>query len=245
MAEELLERLSFILKHFSKALLISPANDIYTAALLRGGGVDSIEALSPPVGDQLSLTENHYDAIFNILDLQCVNDVPGQLAQMARALKPDGILMVAFFAGDTLSELRQSWLHAESEVSGGASPRVAPMIGVRELGGLMQRAKLAQPIADMENLTLRYADVFALMREIKSFGYANPLEGRSAKPVSKRMLSAMAEHYHNNFADKDGRIRATIDIAWATAWSPHESQQQPLKPGSAKMNLADALKSQS
>ena len=119
-AEELLERLSFILKHFSKALLISPANDIYTAALLRGGGVDTIEALSPPVGDQLSLTENHYDAIFNILDLQCVNDVPGQLAQMARALKPDGILMVAFFAGDTLSELRQSWLHAESEEIGRA-----------------------------------------------------------------------------------------------------------------------------
>jgi SAM-dependent methyltransferase len=242
-AAELGERLSLIMKRFPKALLVSQAPSVIVDTLKLSGKVDDVKTAKPFTTDHLTLPENQYDAAFSLLDLHCVNDVPGHLTQLGRSLKPDGLLLVAFFAGDTLRELRESWLHAELEITGGVTPRVAPMIGVRELGGLMQRAGLALPVADMDKTTLRYADVFALMREIKNFGYANPLIGRSTKFVSKRLLTKMAEHYHSNFADADGRIRATLEIAWAMAWRPHESQPKPLKPGSAAFRLADALKS--
>lgn len=241
-AAELGERLSLIMKRFPKALLVSHRPDIAADTLKLSGKVDDVETAEPFAADHLALAENQYDAAISLLDLHCVNDVPGHLTQLGRSLKPDGLLLVAFFAGDTLHELRESWLHAELEITGGVTPRVAPMIGVRELGGLMQRAGLALPVADMDKTTLRYADVFALMREIKSFGFANPLIGRSTKLVSRRLLTKMAGHYHTNFADADGRIRATVEIAWAMAWRPHESQPKPLKPGSAAHRLADALK---
>jgi SAM-dependent methyltransferase len=242
-AAELGERLSLIMKRFPKALLVCQRPNILADTLKLSGKVDDVEVEQPFAADHLSLLENKYDAAFSLLDLHCVNDVPGHLTQLGRSLKPDGLLLVAFFAGDTLRELRESWLHAELEITGGVTPRVAPMIGVRELGGLMQRAGLALPVADMDKTTLRYADVFALMREIKSFGFSNPLIGRSNKFISKRLLTKMAEHYHGNFSDADGRIRATLEIAWAMAWRPHASQPKPLKPGSAAFRLADALKS--
>ncbi len=201
-----------------------------------------IEIAAPQANDNLNLPENKYDAVFSLLDLHCVNDVPGHLAQLGRSLMPDGLLVVAFFAGDTLRELRESWLQAELEITGGVSPRVAPMIGVRELGGLLQRAGLALAVADMDNSEVRYADVFALMREVKSFGYSNPLTGRSRNLVSRRFITKVAEHYHAQNTDPDGRIHATLELAWAMAWRPHESQQKPLKPGSATHRLAEALK---
>jgi SAM-dependent methyltransferase len=243
-AAELGERLSLVIKSFPKLLLIGNATSIIAETLKLSGKFGTIESAAPPVSDSISFPESEYDCVISILDLHCVNDVPGHLAQLGRCLRPDGLLLVTFFAGDTLHELRQSWLDAEIEVTGGVTPRVAPMIGVRELGGLLQRAQLALPVADMDKSTLRYADVFALMREIKVFGYSNPLIGRSSKLVSQRLLRTLANHYHKNFADPDGRIRATLEIAWATAWRPHESQPKPLKPGSAAHRLADALKSQ-
>lgn len=242
-AAELDERLSLIMRRLPLTLLMSQRTDIIVDTLKVSGKCDQITHLAPHVEMNLNLPIEHYDCIISLLDLQCVNDVPGHLAQLGRSLKADGLLLVAFFAGDTLHELRQSWLDAEVEITGGVSPRVAPMIGVRELGGLMQRAKLALPVADMEKTTLRYADVFALMHEIKNFGYANPLVGRSPKFLSKRILTKVAEHYHANNMDEDGRIRATLEIAWAMAWKPHESQPKPLKPGSATARLADALNS--
>ena len=240
-AAELEDRLSIILKQFLKSLLIAQNPHVAAETLKRSGKVEKLDVMAPSTGDVVTLQGADYDAIFSLLDLHCVNDVPGHLAQLARGLKPDGLLLVAFFAGDTLFELRESWLQSEIAITGGVSPRVAPMIGVRELGGLMQRAGLALPVADMDRTIVRYADAFALMGEIKSFGYSNPLHGRSSNLVSKGFITKVAEHYYSHFADDDGRVRATLEIAWAMAWKPHESQPKPLKPGSASHRLADAL----
>ena len=241
-AAELGDRLSIILKQFPKSLLIAQNPKIAAETLRLSGKIEKLDIAAPPPNDVVALPGADYDAIFSLLDLHCVNDVPGHLAQLARGLKADGLLLVAFFASDTLFELREAWLQAEIEITGGVTPRIAPMIGIRELGGLMQRAGLALPVADMDKTTIRYADSFSLMREIKTFGFANPLIGRSNKLVSKRLLAKVAGHYHNNFVDADGRIRATLEIAWAMAWKPHASQPKPLKPGSASHSLAEALK---
>ncbi len=196
----------------------------------------------PHANDNLGLDALSCDAIFSVLDLQTINDVPGYLAQAARALRPDGLLMLAFFAGDTLHELRECWLEAEVEITSGATPRVAPMIGIRELGGLMQRAGLALPVADLERTTIRYDNASRLMQDVKSVGFSNPLIGRSRNLTSRRMMSSVAGRYQTRFSDPDGRVRATVEIAWVNAWKPHPSQPQPLQPGSAKARLADALK---
>jgi SAM-dependent methyltransferase len=201
-----------------------------------------VTVLEPSADEHLPLAAESLDAVFSILDLQTINDVPGALVQMRRALRPDGLFLACLFAGDTLTELRQSWLEAEARLTGGASPRVAPMIDVRELGSLLQRAGFALPVADLDRTIVRYADAIALIHEIHALGLSNVLTGRSRQPVTKALLSEAAAIYRRRFADADGRIRATVEVAWATAWSPHESQQQPLKPGSARMRLADALK---
>lgn len=241
-AEELAERLAFVNRRFEHVLLIAAEPEAIAARLREDGQVKEVETRPPSATDNLNLPEQRYDAVFSVLDLQTFNDVPGALIQMRRALKPDGLLLACLFAGDTLTELRQSWLAAEAAVSDGVSPRVAPMIDVRELGGLLQRAGLALPVADLDRTLVRYADAVALIHEIRELGLSNNLVGRSRTPVSRRLLGAAVNHYQQNFADADGRVRATIEVAWLTGWAPHESQQQPLKPGSAKARLADALK---
>lgn len=241
-AEELAERLAFVNRRFELACLIAAEPHVIAARLEDSGQVKRAEMRLPAAGDDLELPQARYDAIFSVLDLQTVNDVPGALIQMRRALKPDGFLLACLFAGDTLMELRQSWLAAETAVMGGVSPRVAPMIDVRELGGLLQRAGLALPVADLDRTIVRYADAVALIHEIRELGLSNMLIGRSRTPVSRRLMVAAVNHYQQHFADADGRIRTTVEVAWLTGWAPHESQQQPLKPGSAKARLADALK---
>lgn len=241
-AEELVDRLSFVNRSFELVLVIAAEPGAIAARLQEGGQVKAVETRLPSATDHLELPGERYDAVFSVLDLQTFNDVPGALIQMRRALKPDGLLLACLFAGDTLSELRQSWLAAETAVLDGVTPRVAPMIDVRELGGLLQRAGLALPVADLDRTMVRYADAVALIHEIRELGFSNNLEGRSRLPVSRRLLGAAVAHYHQNFSDPDGRIRATVEIAWITGWAPHDSQQQPLKPGSAKLRLADALK---
>ncbi len=241
-AEELAERLSFVNRQFDLACLIAAEPHAIGARLEEGRQVKRVEMRLPAAGDDLELPQQRYDAVFSVLDLQTFNDVPGALIQMRRALKPDGLLLACLFAGDTLSELRQSWLAAEAALTGGASPRVGPMIDVRELGGLLQRAGLALPVADLDRTIVRYADAVALIHEIRELGLSNNLVGRSRSPVSRRLMAAAVNHYQQNFADADGRIRATVEVAWITGWAPHESQQQPLKPGSARARLADALK---
>lgn len=241
-ATELAERLEPITREFNHACLIAVDPEPIAAAIRASGKIKNLEVLEPTASEILSLTANAFDAIFDILDLHLVNDVPGRLIQLRRALIPDGLFMACLFAGLTLNELRQSWLEAEDLVTGGVSPRVAPMIDVREMGGLLQRADLALPVVDLDRTIVRYPDAIALIHEIRSLGLSNVMTGRSRKPVTRNLLGEAISIYQQKFSDEDGRIRATIEVAWATAWSPHESQQKPLKPGSAKFRLADALK---
>jgi SAM-dependent methyltransferase len=182
-----------------------------------------------------------FDLILSLLGLHTVNDLPGVLIQARRALKPDGLFLAALFGGETLSELRQSLAAAEIEISGGVSPRVAPFADVRVLGGLLQRAGFALPVADVERTVVRYSDFSSLVRDLRAMGETNALAERSRKPISRALLAAAAAHYAANFSDPDGRLRATFDIVYLTGWAPHESQQKPLVPGSAKSRLADAL----
>jgi SAM-dependent methyltransferase len=186
-----------------------------------------------------------FDLIVSVLGLHTVNDLPGVLVQIRQALKPDGLFLGALFGGETLTELRQALAAAEIEVTGGVSPRVVPFGDVRDLGGLLQRAGFALPVADVERTLMRFADLPSLVRELRVMGETNPLVDRSRQPMSRRMLAAAERHYAENFADSDGRLRATFEIIFLTGWAPHESQQQPLKPGSAKARLADALKPRS
>ena len=241
-AEELADRLGFVNRRFAQGCLIANEPEPIAARLKAAGQVAEIETRLPSSGDDLGLPRERYDALFSVLDLQGVNDVPGALIQMRRALKPDGLLLACLFAGETLTELRQSWLAAESRVTGGASPRVAPMIDVRELGALLQRAGLALPVADLDRTIVRYGDAVALIHEIRELGLSNTLTGRAKRFTRRDVMAAAVNHYQQNFADPDGRVRATVETAWLTGWAPHESQQQPLKPGSAKARLADALR---
>jgi SAM-dependent methyltransferase len=170
-----------------------------------------------------------------------VNDLPGTLIQIRRALKPDGLLLTALVGGDSLVELREAFAQAESEIEGGLSPRVAPFADLRELGALMQRAGFALPVVDSDRLTVRYDSPFALMRDLRAMGATNILSERRRAPLKRRTLQRMTQIYADRFADADGRLRATFEIAWLSGWAPHESQQKPLKPGSAAQRLADAL----
>lgn len=241
-AEELGERLALINRRFADGLLVAHHPALLAGALEASGKVGRLGLLKPPGGERLDLPPQSLDAIFHMLDLQTVNDVPGLLAEMRLALRPDGLLMIACFGGETLGELRTAWLEAEERVSGAASLRVAPMITVRDMGSLLQQAGLALPVVDKDRLTVRYGNPFALMLELRSLGFSNPMAERSRRPVSRRLLAAVAETYSRRFSDADGRVRATLELVWATGWAPHESQQKPLQPGSAKARLADALK---
>ncbi len=191
--------------------------------------------------ERLDAAPESADLVTSVLSLHAVNDLPGVLVQVRRALKPDGLFVAALFGGETLTELRQSLAAAEIDVMGGVSPRVAPFADVRDLGGLLQRAGFALPVADVERTIVRYSDFHLLVRDLRALGETNALAERSRTPMSRKMLAAAKAHYAANFADPDGKLRATFDIVYLTGWAPHESQQQPLKPGSAKSRLADAL----
>ncbi len=209
-----------------------------TAASLGAGRFAGVVAdlERPPLG------EARFDLAVSLLALHQIDDLPGALIQLRRALRPDGLLIAALPGGETLTELRQSLLTAESELSGGASPRVMPFADARALGGLLQRAGFALPVVDSDRFTVRYDDMFALMRDLRAFGATNALIDRSRRFARRELFVRAAHVYAERFADADGRIRATFEILWVSGWVPHPSQQQPLKPGSAKMRLEDAVK---
>ncbi len=183
-----------------------------------------------------------FDLVVSCLSLHAVNDLPGALVQVRRALKPDGLFLGCLFGGGTLGELRQALSIAESEVAGGASPRVAPFSDLRDLGGLLQRAGFALPVADVEPLTVRYGTLFRLFSDLRAMGATNALTLRHKAPLRRAILMRAAEVYAARFADADGRLRASFDVVWLSGWAPHENQQKPLKPGSARMSLEAALK---
>jgi SAM-dependent methyltransferase len=192
--------------------------------------------------EPLALEAEALDLVISALAFQFVNDLPGVLAQIRRALRSDGLLMAAMIGGDTLTELRQSFAAAEAELEGGISPRVAPFADLRDIGALLQRAGLALPVTDVDRVVVRYDSVFSLMHDLRRMGATNILLERRRMPTRRGTMLRMAEIYSERFADPDGRIRATFDIIWLSGWAPHESQQKPLKPGSAKASLAEAVK---
>jgi SAM-dependent methyltransferase len=192
----------------------------------------------------LPLREGALDLVASGLALHFVNDLPGTLVQIRRALKPDGLFVAALLGGDTLTELRQAFAAAEAELEDGISPRVLPFADLRELGALLQRAGFALPVTDVDRLTVRYASPLALMHDLRRMGATNPLIDRSRRPLRRATLVRMMEIYGERFADPDRRIRATFEIVYLLGWAPHESQQQPLAPGSARTRLADALGTQ-
>ena len=256
-AQDLSERLSLVKRRFAIAADFGSPGPHGAAALAAGGQVDCVIRVSPTeaslgtggflraVGDleRLPAADGRLDLAVSLLALQTVNDLPGSLIQMRRALKPDGLLIAAMIGGETLTELRQSLTIAECEILGGASPRVAPFVDVRALGGLAQRAGLALPVVDLDRAMVRYADMFALLADLRAMGGTNALEARSRKPLRRAALERAAVTYAEQFADPDGKLRATFDIVWLSGWAPHESQPKPLQPGSATHRLGDALKS--
>lgn len=253
-ADDLAERLSAVLRTFDVAVDLGTPTDAVRRALADYGKITTLVAAEPDaaaldnafprvVADEeaLPFADMSLDLVVSALALQFVNDLPGALIQIRRALKPDGLFLAALIGGDSLSELREAFAQAESEIEGGLSPRVAPFADLRDLGGLLQRAGFALPVADSDRLTVRYDSAFALMRDLRAMGATNALTERRRKPLRRATLLRMAEIYAERFADNDGRVRATFEIAWLSGWAPHESQQKPLKPGSAAQRLADAL----
>ena len=192
-------------------------------------------------GETLPLEEESVDLALSTLMLHWANDPVGQLIQMNRALRPDGLMIAALFGGDSLSELRAALAAAESEVMGGLSPRIAPMGEVRELGALLQRAGFAMPVADAERLTVTYESAFALMRDLRAMGETNILTARHRAPLPRAMLSRACELYAERHATPEGRVPASVELVYLTGWAPAEGQPRPLRPGSARARLADAL----
>ena len=191
--------------------------------------------------EALPFRDQSLDLVVSGLALHLVNDLPGALVQVRRALKPDGLFLAALLGGNTLGELRTALLAAEEELEGGASPRVAPFADVPDLGALLQRARFALPVVDADTVTVTYADPLALMREIRAMGAANALRSRRRVPLRRATLMRALAIYQQRFGLPNGRVPATFEIITLTAWAPHESQQQPLQPGTAKVRLADAL----
>lgn len=191
---------------------------------------------------RLDTRERSFDLVVSNLALHWVNDLPGLMVQANRSLKPDGLFMAALFGGATLNELGHSLLAAEAEITGGASQRVIPFADVRDLGSLLQRAGFALPVTDMDTITVTYDHPLKLMQELRGMGEANALMARSRSFLRRDVLMRACEIYTEKFAQPDGRVPATFQVMYMTGWHPHESQQKPLKRGSGKVNLGDALK---
>jgi SAM-dependent methyltransferase len=241
-AGDMAERLHAVLREFSSAADIGTSGDQVRNALIERVGQFARVGLPDPESEPLALAPASIDLAVSGLALQFVNDLPGVLAQIRRALKPDGLLLAAMIGGDTLTELRQSFAAAEAELEGGVSPRVAPFADLRDVGALLQRAGFALPVTDVDRVVVRYGNAFALMQDLRRMGATNVLVERRRAPTRRATMLRMAQIYSERFADPDGRIRATFDVIWLSGWAPHESQQQPLQPGSAKASLAEAVK---
>jgi SAM-dependent methyltransferase len=252
-AIDLAERLSSVLRKFELAADLSTPGEAVHHALARNvGTVIVLDAQLVPQADPTALIvaadlealpfrDASLELAVSALALQFVNDLPGTLAQIRRALKPDGLFLAAFVGGASLAELREAFAAAEAEIESGVSPRVAPFVDLRELGALLQRAGFALPVTDIDRIVVRYDSPLALMHDLRRMGATNALSERRRKPLRRATLRRMMAIYGERFADADGRVRATFEIVWLSGWAPHENQQQPLAPGSAKMRLADVL----
>jgi len=213
-----------------------PSPQMATQAASRHG----IEAVAADY-DAIPFEGEQFDGIFSAFSLHWADDLPGTMIQLRQRLKPDGVMMLALMGGETLSGLRAAMASAETEVSGGMSPRVLPMGDIRDMGGLISRAGLAMPVADSDTVTVTYPDVLTLMADLRAMGEANAMTGRVKRMTSRGVFMRAAEIYHERFGEADGRISASFEIITLTGWAPDASQPQPLKPGSAQHRLSDAL----
>jgi NADH dehydrogenase [ubiquinone] 1 alpha subcomplex assembly factor 5 len=254
-AREIGERVALMLRPFPLALDLGAYQGLLgrtvsqlpsVGGMIYAESVPALAALCPRPAlvcdeDLLPFQEKSLSLIVSGLALHRVNDLPGALIQIRRALSPDGLFMAAALGAGALGELRRALLEAETETTGGASPHVAPFGDVREYGALLQRAGFALPVADAETLTLPYADLRELMHEIRALGGGNVLLARSRKPLSRKTLEHAERLYRARHSLPDGRVSATFEIVYLSGWGPDPSQQKPLKPGSAAQRLADAL----
>ncbi len=256
--EEIGGRLQTTNRTFKAALDLGCHNGLLARQVLKPAGVDTVISadLSPGMARRapephivmdeefLPIKSESLDLVTSALSLHWVNDLPGALLQVRKALKPDGLLLIALFGGETLHELRDVLMQAETECEGGVSPRVSPFADVRDLGGLLQRSGFALPVVDADQIIVRYDTLFNLIADLRAMGETNAIAQRKKTPLRRATLMRAAELYQERHADPDGRIRATFEILYATGWAPHESQQKPMRPGTAAMRLADALKTE-
>lgn len=254
-SDDIAERLMLIKRTFPTAINLGSHHGLLSHQIVGVAGIDRVVSVDRStklleqcpgpcvVADEeaLPFAPASVDLVVSGLSLHLVNDLPGALVQIRQALKPDGLLLAALLGGETLKELRQSWLAAEAELCGGASPRVAPFADVRTLGTLLQRAGFALPVVDSEIVDVTYESPLTLMQDIKGMGASNMLCARRRQPVTRGLLMRAAEIYANRFALPTARIPATFEVIMLTAWAPDASQPKPLKPGSATARLADAL----
>jgi SAM-dependent methyltransferase len=248
-AEDFAFRLSTVQRAFPRALdlgsphravadiLAAPGRFVVRAAPFFGDAGENLVADE----ELLPFALESFDLVVCALNLQFVNDLPGVLAQIRRVLAPDGLFLAALIGGQSLRELRICLTQAQEEIEGGASPRVAPFADLRDLGGLLQRAGLALPVADVDAFTVRYPNALDLMRDLRAMGATNVLAAGARRPLRRDVFFRACALYEQNFADADGKIRATFEIIWASGWAPHDSQQKPLAPGSAQARLSAAL----
>jgi hypothetical protein len=244
---DLEERLGTVTRDFEQALIMSPDASVLPETGRSANGPFQYERVSTVLPrtvdpEALDLPRRGYDLIVSIFDLDVVDDVPGFLARVRAHLRGDGLFLAAAIGGDSLTELREAFLTADAQVSGGAFLRVAPFIPLSDAAGLLQRAGFALPVSDVETHTVRYETPLSLMRELKALGASNPLADRPHKLATLSLIQAASAAYEALAADSDGRVRATLEIVWMSGWAPHESQQKPLKPGSAEVSLTKVLK---
>jgi len=252
-AEDLADRLDAVERRFGKAAALFCQTAAAADVLAASGKVGEIvrvemdEALLAgghglvAAPETVPFEEGSLDLVASLLSLHAMNDIPGVLAQIRRVLKPDGLFLGALAGAGTLAELRESLLAAETELYGGASPRILPFTDVRDTGALLQRAGLALPVADVETVTVRYDTLFDLAADLRAMGETSALIDRTRRPGSRRLFARAAEIYAERFSDPDGRIRASFSIVWMSGWAPDASQQKPLKPRSAKISLKTIL----
>ena len=232
-ADALKERLAEVNRSFTAPAVVTPWPDLWADRLP--------DARIVADDDVLALDPGAHDLVIHALALHWANDVVGQLVQCRRALAPDGLFLGATFGGQTLHELRASLAEAEARVTGGLSPRVAPMAEIRDMGGLLQRAGFALPVADSDSFDVSYPDAFRLMSDLRAMGETNALADRLRHPTRRNVMTEAAAIYADSFGDASGRIPATFEVITLTGWAPADTQPRPLRPGSATARLSDAL----
>ena len=233
-ADEIHDRLEMVNKQFTRPLIVTGFPAFWAVQLPSAVMTSSDEVLT--------VDQSEHDLVIHAMSLHWANDPVGQLIQCRRALQADGLFLSVAFGGQTLHELRACLGQAEAAITGGMSPRVAPMAELRDMGALLQRAGFALPVADAVPLYVEYDDAWHLMRDLRAMGETNALTARLRRPTARKVLEHAAELYQTHFSTDQGRIIATFELIFLTGWAPDESQQKPLRPGSAKQRLSDALR---